>query len=178
MNSEEFEVCLDCGVVLSVVDGPRHRYFGASPSCWAMSANFLNGGEPALASAPLNVLLVDAYAAQHPGRENPQAIQSVAVHLLTLYGVLERGVAPERVHWIRRRAVRVGKGGRKHERYGWLTPPDLTGRITIGDIVGLATPQARAERVAEYVADVLDVWMQAYSATIASWYEKWVVGSG
>ena len=53
------------------------------------------------------VLLADAYAAQHPGVPGPQAIQSVAIHLLVLEGVFNRGVAPENAQWVRRRALRI-----------------------------------------------------------------------
>jgi hypothetical protein len=39
-------------------------------------------------------VIVDAYAAQHPGDEDPRAVQSVAIHLMTLALFLERGVDP------------------------------------------------------------------------------------
>ncbi len=60
-----------------------------------------SGGHPLLASHPFAPLLTDAYAAQHPGVPSPQAIRSVAVHLLTLYGVLVRGVPPKNALQIR-----------------------------------------------------------------------------
>jgi hypothetical protein len=67
-------------------DGPTHRYISASPACWAICTTF-GAGEPPVAPSPLRELLVDAYA-PHPGVPSDQAIQSVAVHLITLYGVL------------------------------------------------------------------------------------------
>lgn len=39
-------------------------------------------------------LIVDAYAAQHPGDDDPRAIQSVAIHLMTLALFIDRGVDP------------------------------------------------------------------------------------
>lgn len=175
MEMNELEVCPDCGVKLPKMDGPTHRYIGGSASCWAMFANLANGGEPPVASALLNVLLVDAYAAQHPGRESPQATQSVVVHVLTLYGILERGYSPNRAVWMRTKPLQVKKGQNKHDRFEWLEPPDLTGRITIADIVAQPTPEARAEKMAEYVADVLAVWMESYGARIVDWFERYVV---
>jgi hypothetical protein len=38
---------------------------------------------------PIHRLKVDGYAVQHPGKPVRQAIQSVAVHLISLYYVLE-----------------------------------------------------------------------------------------
>jgi hypothetical protein len=66
---------------------------------WVNDEQFVQGPR-ALAPAPTNALLGDAYAAQHPGTPSPQAIQSVAVHLLALYAVLEKGVASEMALWV------------------------------------------------------------------------------
>ncbi|MBI5565051.1 MAG: hypothetical protein HY870_09155, partial [Chloroflexi bacterium] len=107
MNATDLETCPDCRVVLPKFDGPVHRYLGASASCWAMYAA-LGAGEPPIAPGPFNALLVDAYTTQHPGVSSNQAIQSVAVHLLTLYGILERGVSIERAIWLRTRPLRDG----------------------------------------------------------------------
>src|SRR5690606_37658695 len=115
-------------------DGPTHRYIGASPACWAIFSALLNAGEPPLAPGPMNGLIGDAYAAQHPGTPSPQAIQSVAVHLLVLYGVLERGVAPDQALWIRQRALRDQTQSRR-ARFTWMTPPSFAGSLTVADIV-------------------------------------------
>ena len=78
------ERCPDCGAVLPVLDGPTHRYLGASPACWATFSALNNAGDPPLAPGHLIPLITDAYAVQHPGVPSPQAIQSVAVHLLAM----------------------------------------------------------------------------------------------
>jgi uncharacterized protein DUF5946 len=39
-------------------------------------------------------VVVDAYAVQHPGDDDPRAVQSVAIHLMTLALFLDRGVDP------------------------------------------------------------------------------------
>src|SRR5262245_53935422 len=113
MTETLLEPCRGCGVNLPPSNGQTHRYIGASPACWAIFANLLNAGQPPLAPAPLNAVLGDAYAAQHPGTPGEQALQSVAVHLLTLYGVLNRGVTPDNALWIRQRALR-DKHGKRH----------------------------------------------------------------
>ncbi len=176
MTYLNIEPCPGCGVQLPPTDGPVHRYIGASPACWAIYANLLNAGEPPLADAPLNALLVDAYAAQHPGTPSDQAIQSVAVHLLTLYGVLIRGVAPNNALWIRQRALRHKKGAR-HSRlqFQWLTPPAFDNSLTVADIAQAPTPIARTECVRAYIEQVWSRWATTHQPLVATWYDTFVV---
>ncbi|MBI5301428.1 MAG: hypothetical protein HY868_04765 [Chloroflexi bacterium] len=174
MTDETFEQCPGCDVRLPKGAGATHRYIGASSSCWEMFAALSNGGEPPLAPDPLNDLLRDAYAAQHPGIPSDQAIQSVAVHLLTLYGVLVRGIAPENALWIRLRAVREGKPP-KHARFAWLSPPSFAGSLTIADIVRAPTLDARTVRVREYVQLVWRRWARDHSSTVAQWYDQFIL---
>jgi hypothetical protein len=165
--------CPGCEALLPVVDGVTHRYIGASPACWALFSALHNGGEPPLALDPMNMLLVDAYAVQHPGVPSAQAIQSVAVHLLTLYGVLERGVAVHDLLWLRLRPLRT-HGQAKHGRFTWLVPPSFAGTLTVADIVQESTPQARTVLLKRYVAQVWSLWQQSYGETIAGWYARFV----
>lgn len=174
MTNTTFETCPGCGVRLPGVDGPTHRYIGASAGCWALFSALFNGGQPPMVPAPTNTLLVDAYAVQHPGQPSPQAVQSVAVHLITLYGVLVQDLAVDKVLWVRQRVLRPGKSG-KHERFEWLPPPDLLTTMTVVDIVNGATPADRTELAAQYVDTVWEQWQQKHAATIADWYERFVI---
>jgi len=169
----ELEICPGCAAQLSPLAGPTHRYIGASPACWAIYGA-LNVGEPPLAPGPYNGLLVDAYAAQHPGVPSPQAIQSVAVHLLTLYGVLVKGMAPDQALWLRLRPLRDGKQA-KHSRFIWLPPPSFAGSLTVAEIVQVPTPGERTVLVQQYVASVWSRWAQEYLSTVAQWYERFVL---
>jgi hypothetical protein len=162
--------CPGCGVVLPAVDGPTHRYIGASPACWALYTALNNAGEPPLAPAAVNGLLTDAYAAQHPGVPSPQAIQSVAVHLLTLYGVLVAGVDPGRVLWLRQATLR-DRARDPVPRFVWLTPPSFAATLTVAGIVAGPTPQARTGLVRRYVDDVWAAW-SPHHATVAAWYAR------
>ncbi|MGH8871164.1 MAG: DUF5946 family protein [Acidimicrobiia bacterium] len=78
--------CPGCHAELDVSEGPTHRYIGASPACRDVYTRLL-GGDPPMSGASLGPLLVDAYPAQHPGDDSPQATQSAAVHLLVLEAV-------------------------------------------------------------------------------------------
>jgi len=170
----ETETCPGCGVILPKSAGPTHRYIGASPACWAIFTALSNAGEPPLASTSTNELIRDAYAVQHPGTPSMQAIQSVAVHLLTLYGVLVRGVRPGNALWIRRRALRE-RGGARKGRFRWLEPPSFAGSLTVADIAQAPTPQERAEVAQRYVEEVWSLWAQMHAATVAAWYKEHIL---
>ena len=127
-----------------------------------------------MAPVPFAALLVDAYAAQHPGTPSDQATQSVAVHLLTLYGVLERGVPLADVLWLRQRPLR-GLLEARRRRFSWLAPPVFEGGLTIASIAGEPTPESRAARVRPYVESVWAAWADEHRSTVADWYERYVV---
>jgi len=174
MNDNFLEPCPGCGARLPLSDGPLHRYIGASAACWAIYTSISNAGEPALAPGPINALLVDAYAARHPGTPSDQSIQSVAVHLLAMYGVLVRGEAPARALWIRQRAVRPGNPP-KHTRYIWLEPSSFDSCLTVADIVQAPTAPERTHLVERYVRSIWLRWGPLYIQVIAGWYERYVL---
>ncbi len=167
------EVCPGCAAQLLPNDGPTHRYLGASPACWAIYSA-LNVGEPWIGSGPYHGLIVDAYAAQHPGVPSPQATQSVAVHLLTLYGVLVQGMDPGQALWLRLRSLRDGKQP-KHSRFTWLTPPAFVGSLTVANIVNAPTPDARAALVQPYIERVWSIWAQEHRTTVDAWYTRFIL---
>jgi hypothetical protein len=167
------EPCPGCGALLPATDGPTHRYIGASPACWALFTA-IGVGEPVIGPSPLGALLVDAYAAQHPGVPSDQAIQSVAVHLITLYGVLVLGRSSASALELRTRPLREQTGS-KRGRFQWLTPPDLTRTTTIAAIVAAPTPAARGVLLDECVRSVWGAWAPVAQPVIAGWYERYVV---
>lgn len=169
----DMEPCPGCTALLPPSTGPTHRYIGASPACWELYS-LLNAGEPPLTPHPRNGLLVDAYAAQHPGVPSPQAIQSVAIHLLTLYGILMKGIADEQALWIRRRALRI-QDQSKHGRFVWMEPPSFEGQLTIVDIVQAPTPDQRTEQLQSYVDTVWQTWSDRHLGTISDWYDQFVL---
>jgi hypothetical protein len=173
MTEPETEVCPGCRAVLPRGDGPTHRYIGASPTCWALYST-LNYETP-LAPAANNALIVDAYAVQHPGVPSAQSIQSVAVHLVTLYGILEIGEPVEKALWMRQQLVSE-RDSPKRGRFTWLTPPDFSGSITIAAITSQPTPEERTALAVQYVVNVWQLWSQEYREVVAGWYDKYVLG--
>ena len=169
------ETCPGCGAVLPLSQGPTHRYIGASASCWERYS-MLNGlADPMVFVDSFNGLVVDAYAAQHVGTPSDQSIQSVAVHLLTLYGVILQGVSPDQALWLRQRALRPGQP-EKHDRFTWLTPPDFSNGPRIVDIE-TAEPLKRAAACRAYIQQVWSAWSHTpHLPTLATWYQTYVVG--
>lgn len=187
----DLEPCPGCGARFAPSDGPVHEYIGASAGCWALYAPLAAGvgpdpavlqssrigAPPAVApppfaregAGPLEPLLVDAYAAQHPGTPSPQAIQSVAVHLLVLHAVFTRGVAADSALWVRGRALRT------RGVFHWLDPRGRAPALTIRHLFpggGVGAPVAPAA----YARSVYASWAAGHEATLAGWYEAYVLG--
>ena len=177
--------CQGCGALFPLFDGPTHRYLGASAACWALFNSCVVLGVPdgsglLIASqipklpvavpprtdASLDALLGDAYGVQHHGDDSPQAIQSVALHLLNVHGIASGKTT--RPGWALGRAIR--QKGVFHK----LTPPALGGALTIRHLFpggGVAVPATRTQ----YVVSVYEAWMTLHGATVERWYERYVV---
>ena len=70
---------------------------------------------------PVDQLTVNAYAVQHPGAPSRRSIQSVAVHLVSLCGVVERGFDFRQVFGVKRRLMQ------QDDDLVWLEPPAALG---------------------------------------------------
>lgn len=176
--------CPGCGVLFPPYDGPIHRYVGASAACWALICSLASGSPPdpellMQSSAPrvtpafrphkdaqfLEQVWGDAYGVQHHGDDSPQAIQSVAIHLLTLHGAITRRTDGM---WIRRRALRTR--GVFHK----LAPPPRGRSLTIRHLFPSEGTDAVVAR-SDYAGSVYDGWMALHRTTVESWYERYVV---
>ena len=177
--------CQGCGALFPPYDGPTHRYIGASAACWALfnGSEVLRSPEPTglLPQSPipetavvipprndasLDSLFGDAYGVQHHGDESPQSIQSVALHLLNVHGIIAGRTT--RPGWALGRALR--KKGVFHK----LTPPALGSALTIRHLFpggGVAIPLTRTQ----YVLSVYEAWMSLHRSTVEGWYERYVV---
>jgi len=115
---------------------------------------------------PFDSIFGDAYAVQHHGEDSPQAIQSVAVHLLNIHGIVS-GRTTQSL-WAIQRALRTR--GVFHK----LTPPPLGSALTIRHLFpggGVVTPVTRDQ----YVRSVYAAWMSRHRATVEDWYARYVV---
>jgi hypothetical protein len=55
-----------------------------SPACWARYGELLSVQYSDPERMAFHQLIVDTYAVQHPDGDDPRAIQSVGIHLMTL----------------------------------------------------------------------------------------------
>lgn len=157
--------CVGCGAVVPDIDGPVHRYIGASPGCWAVYCDVLAREYGELRNPPWHRLTVDAYAAQHPGLESRRSIQSVAVHLISLHLVFNERLDPSYV--TRRLAAIVGEAG----SYRWLEPPTFSQSSTVLDVAATATASDHERAVKQWARDVWAAWSE-HHATIRAWAGK------
>lgn len=154
--------CPGCGALTPDRDGPVHPYLGASAGCWADYGEVLAKEYSEFRYPSVHRLTVDAYSVQHPGTPSRRAIQSVTVHLVSLYLVLERGFSSEKATAGIRRVLEHRK------RFVWLDLPSPIGSLTILDVRN-ATDFAQHERTVKRWAE--SVW-QAWSPhheTVQRW---------
>jgi hypothetical protein len=153
--------CLGCGALVPDLDGPTHEYMLSAPGCWALF-NELAVRQYEIASFDLRRLAVDAYAVQHPGTTDRRAIQSVAVHLISLYFVLELGLTPTEATDKMRHAL-LDKS-----RFIWLQPPQSMGAITVVEVVNITDPEEHAAIVNHWARSAWEAW-STHHAQIRKW---------
>jgi len=185
MRTSALAPCPGCGALFPPYDGPTHRYLGASAGCWALFGWSVVSGVtdvtgllaqsripdnpvpvPAHDAAPVvESLWGDAYGVQHHGGDSPQAVQSVAVHLLDLHAILSGRTT--RPGWAIERALRVRGVFQK------LDPPALGSALTFRHLFpggGVAVPVTRSQ----YVVSVYETWMALHRPIVEQWYERYV----
>lgn len=154
--------CPGCGALFADGDGPTHAYIGASPGCWALFGEILAKEYGEYRYPDVHRLTVDTYAVQHPGAPSPQSIQSVAVHLISLHLVLEKGLNTQRATKALQRAVAESK------HFVWLTPPPSTGNMTIQDVAKAQTLAEHVDLVERWARTVWRAWSD-HHATVRRW---------
>jgi hypothetical protein len=170
---EDASTCPGCGLVLPSYAGPTHAYMGASPACLRLfgRASTLSWGQRD--GLPLLRLVVDAYGAQHPGVRQIRSVQSVAVHLMGLCTILERGahVEPRLMHepWLNQGRERRPPPARLDLH--WLDPPRPIGTLTVRGPVDAPGAQEHADSVEAWARDVWRAW-ERHHQTVRGWVDR------
>ena len=139
-----------------------HRYMLSSPGCWALYGEVLAREYGDLRYMAAHRLTVDAYAVQHPGEPCSQAIQSVAIHLISLHLIFER----DHVHAKATRALaRLTEGV-----YEWLTPPAQF-EMTIANVSRADSPEEHRSRIEEWARANWQAWSPHHDQ-IRTWAER------
>ncbi len=150
------KACVGCAALVPDIDGPTHRYIGASPGCWALYGELSEKEAGDFRYMRSHQLTVDAYCAQHPGEASPQAVRSVAVHLVGLHLQLERGLPTEELYVARQRVATLGKQGKLDLR--WLEGPASLGAVTILDVLEAKDPAEHSRRARGWAESVWEAW--------------------
>jgi hypothetical protein len=161
---EGFAACIGCGALVPDVDGPTHRYIGASPGCWAAYGELLAREFSDARAYAAHRLTVDTYAVQHPGVPSRLSIQSVAVHLISLCLVLEEGYDFTRATEAMRQAL-TPRG-----RFAWLSPPSMAGTMTVLDMLSATDLEQHIDLAQRWARSVWGAWAP-HHATIRRWAE-------
>lgn len=167
-SSNDTVHCIGCGAAVPDVEYPAGRGEQypdmTSSGCWkvycedVLAREYGEWGYP-----PVHRLTVDAYFAQHPGRETPQTTQSVIVHLTSIALVLDEGVSSEVA------TEAIGQLVNEHKsEFEWLHPPDDRGDVTVIDVAGANDLDDHTERVEAWAGSVWEAW-KTHHATIEAW---------
>ena len=145
--------CIGCRGQVPNSDGPTHAYVGASPGCWAIFGE-VRAREYSLPgyAAVGHRLTTDAYMVRHPVVEGRQSTQSVWVHLVGLYLVLECGLTQEAA------TTATAKLLARDQAFRWLTPPAAPGALTIVDVVAAQDAVAHVATVQRWAEVVWQSW--------------------
>lgn len=158
--------CPGCGLALPVHGGPTHAYMGASSACWRLFSRLSADPFARREGTRLRRLVVDTYAAQHPGTEHRRATQSVAVHLMGLCVLLERDGESRRLSPVLGRMP-----ARKTMDLHWLTPPDLTRCPTAADVIAAGPGDGYAPAAELWAKRVWAAW-RPHHDTVRGWLDS------
>jgi hypothetical protein len=152
----QMTVCPGCGLATPASERIYDRKFHASAECWSLFEDVLAAEfQNAVLFGQVHQLTVDTYAVQHAGGRHPD--KSVCIHLVGLYLVLERGVAPVAVPSLLQRLA--GRTSWPH-----LAPPVARGILTVHDVAVVDSPQTHALRVREWAGGVWQAWTPHHDA--------------
>ena len=154
--------CPGCGAEFADVDGPTHRYMESTPGCWATYGEVLarEYSDPTLLE--VHRLSVDAYAVQHPGKPSAQSVQSVGLHLVRLFLLLEGGLPAEEAN------AAMLELGRHKQWFSWLEPPPSRGALTVASVVAKTDPDEHKAAVQAWAHSALSAW-SVHRPTVEAW---------
>ncbi|MDQ6834938.1 MAG: DUF5946 family protein [Actinomycetota bacterium] len=155
--------CPGCGIVLPAIDRAAHRYVTSSPACWEGYGRLLAAQYASPERMAFHQVVVDAYAAQHPGGDDPRAIRSVAIHLMTMALFLEDGVNPALGTSLHHRMV-------QRPVFHRLLRPEIvpSQRVTWARVPLAGPPSVARARAYDWARAVWAEW-EPHQATVRGW---------
>lgn len=150
---EESAICPDCKAIVPKIEGVLHPYFGANAGCWKLYGQILEKEYSDPSYMKIHRLTVDAYAAQHPGKNEARAAQSVNIHLMGLYLIFEKQTSFEFVRSALSKIVE-----KKNHKFEWLPPPQFLGALTILDVLDAKNHIEHSQKVTQWAQSVWKAW--------------------
>lgn len=152
----DFISCFACGAKSLNIEGECHKYMLAAPGCWIMFNEVLAKEYSDFRYSKAHQFTVDAYACQHIGiKEDKSAVNSVNIHLASLYLMCEEGMDWNGAPQFRQAFSQYYKNNNILE---WLTPPKSFGEYTIYDIWENKDPNAHFNLSQKWAKAVWDAW--------------------
>jgi hypothetical protein len=137
----------------------------SAPGCWQLYGEVLAREYSNVQYMSVHQLTVDAYAVQHPGKPEPRAIQSVGLHLMSLYQTQVNDRKPHQANLFLQQAAQ-----HKPELV-WLEPPASMGHITVVDVHAANSADAHRSVVQAWAKAAWDAW-SAHHETVAAWVQQ------
>lgn len=144
--------CPGCGAIIPDPGGVSAPSEGASAGCWAAYGDLVAREYGEWANPPIHRLTVATYAAQHPREVTLRTTQSLAVHLITLLFIVERGLDAARV------PREIGRAVADPSEFRWLHLPEAPGWQTILDVRGARDLREHTSRVQRWGRSVWEAW--------------------
>ena len=147
--------CESCNLILPHFEGPTHEYMRSSPACWKMYGEVLAREYQDKKYFEIHRLTVDAYALQHPGHQDRRAIQSVNIHLASLYLIFSKNYSSEQATKF------LGECVKNHKLdFEYLERPSTLGNMTVFDVWQTKDSEQHIQAVRNWARSVFEVWEQ------------------
>ena len=157
-------MCPGCGLTAPAFDGPTHPYMVSSPACWAAFGELVAADYSSPERMAWHQVVVDAYAAQHPGNgDDRRQVQSVGLHLMTLCLFLEHDTDPSLGSELHNRMIRRPAFHRL-ERSG-------PGALTVMHVPTTGPADTARHAAYEWGADVWQTYTDAHT-TVHAWLRE------
>lgn len=157
--------CPGCGLQSPVSAGPTHPSMRSSPGCWAAFGEVLAREFSDPAYFPLHQVTVDTYAGSHPGGRDRRAVQTTALHLMTLQLVLEQRADASVGRVLHKRMIE------RLPALTWLEPPVVYGRMTAADVLRAASAAEHLRLIRRWAEDVWAAW-EPHHPTVRAWVRE------
>lgn len=170
--SEDYINCFSCGAKSLNIEGACHPYMLSSPGCYEMFTEVLEKEYSDLEYARAHHYTVDAYALQHPGDlSNPKAINSVGIHLVSLYCHFELGFA---IHQCAEIKVKVAEWNKAERFIHPLPKPEEFSGLTLFDVWDNDIPERHFEVAKEWAKDAMDSWLTSSRGIVEDWISPYI----